>query len=189
MYYCNKFYREEKQFSTTTYSNKLSKVFTNKCDIDGQPEIAVWPSKPEVLISVTVWQTSLQFRRQTFYQGAFAETVNRLFSTTTGNSDVAAKTGNSYITGTTTDSVEISTANRVFLTIAGPNNVSRFYCDNVRQPEMALWPTKLEILISLEPRQVGRQFRLQTQGFAATPSSKKLTPSDCDNDRQPEMKT
>ena len=25
-------------------------------------------------------------------------------------------------------------------------------------------------------------------GFAATPSSKKLTPSDCDNDRQPEMK-
>jgi len=25
--------------------------------------------------------------------------------------------------------------------------------------------------------------------FAATPSSKKLTPNDCDNDRQPEMKT
>jgi len=26
-------------------------------------------------------------------------------------------------------------------------------------------------------------------GFSATPSSKKLIPSDCDNDRQPEMKT
>jgi len=39
---CNKFYREEKQkFSTTKYSNKLSKVSTNKCDIDEQPEIAV----------------------------------------------------------------------------------------------------------------------------------------------------
>ena len=70
---------------------------------------------------------------------------------TTGNSDVAAKTGNSYITGTTTDSVEIPTTSQVFLTIAGPNNVSRSYCDNVRQPEMALRPAKPEILISLEP--------------------------------------
>ena len=52
-----------------------------------------------------LWQTSLQFRRQTFYQGEFAQSVNRLSSTTTGNNDVAAKTGNSYITGTTTDSV------------------------------------------------------------------------------------
>jgi len=68
---------------------------------------------------------------------------------------MAAKTGNSYITGTATDSVEIPTASRVFVTIAGPNNVSQSYCDSVRQPEMALWPTKPEILISLEPRQVG----------------------------------
>ena len=68
---------------------------------------------------------------------------------------MAAKTGNSYIIGTTTDSVEIPTASRVFLTIAGPNNVSGSYCDNVRQPEMALRPTKPEILISLEPQQVG----------------------------------
>ena len=52
------------------------------------------------------------------------------------------KTGNSYVTGTTTDSVEIPTASRVFLTITGPNNVSRSYCDNVRQPEIALRPTK-----------------------------------------------
>ena len=123
-------------------------VSTNKCDIDGQPEIALWPSKPEVLISATVWQTSLQFRRQTFYQGEFAESVNRLSSTTTGNSDVAAKTGNSYITGTTTDS-DLMSASRVFLTIAGPNNVSRSYCDNVRQPEMALRSTKPEILYCL----------------------------------------
>jgi len=27
------------------------KVSTNKCDIGGHPEIAMWPSKPEVLIS------------------------------------------------------------------------------------------------------------------------------------------
>ena len=86
---------------------------------------------------------------QTFYQGEFAESVNTLSSMTTGNSDVAAKTGNSYITGTTTDSVEIPTASLVFLTIAGPNNVSRSYCDNVRQPEMALRSTKPEILYCL----------------------------------------
>jgi len=30
------------------------KVSTNKCVIDGQPEIAVWLSNPEVLISATV---------------------------------------------------------------------------------------------------------------------------------------
>ena len=88
---------------------------------------------------------------QTFYQGEFAESVNRLSPTTTGNSDVTAKTGNSDITGTTTDIVEIPTASPVFLTIASPNNVSRSYCDNVRQPEMALRPLKPEILISVEP--------------------------------------
>jgi len=39
------------KFSTTPNSKKVS---TNKCDIDGQPEIATWPSKPELLISPTV---------------------------------------------------------------------------------------------------------------------------------------
>ena len=68
---------------------------------------------------------------------------------------MAAQTGNSYITGTTTDSVEIPKASRVFFTTAGPNNVSRSYCDNGRQPEIALRATKPEIIISLEPRQVG----------------------------------
>ena len=34
---------------------------------------------------------------------------------TTANSDMATKTGNSHTTGTTTDSVEISTAIRDFL--------------------------------------------------------------------------
>jgi len=34
---------------------------------------------------------------------------------TTGNSDMTAKTGNSYATGTTTISVEITTETQVFL--------------------------------------------------------------------------
>ena len=46
----------------------------------------------------------------------------------------------------------------------------RSYCDNVRQPEMALRPTKPEILISLEPRQVGRQFRQQIWDFRSCPA-------------------
>jgi len=147
-------------------------VSTNKCDIDGQPEIAVWPSKLEVLISPTVWQTSLQFRQQTFYQGEFIESVNRLSSSTTGNSDVAAKTGNSYITVTTTDSVEITTASQVFLTIVSPNKVPLSDCDNVRQSEMALRPLKPEIFISLEPWQVGWQFQRQMRGLRPRPAQR-----------------
>jgi len=72
---------------------------------------------------------------------------------TTGNSDMNDKIGNSYTTGTATrsNSVEITTASQVFLTIESPNKVPRSDCDNVRQPEMALRPLKPEILISLEP--------------------------------------
>jgi len=74
---------------------------------------------------------------------------------TTGNSDIADKTGNSYTAGTTTYSVEIPTATQVFLTTVSPNKVSPSDYDNVRQPEMVLRPLKPEILISLEPRKVG----------------------------------
>ena len=72
-------------------------------------------------------------------------------SMTTGNSNMADKTGNSYTAGTTTDSVEIPTASQIFLTIVSPNKVPLSDCDNVRQPEIALRPLKKEILISPEP--------------------------------------
>jgi len=84
---------------------------------------------------------------------------------TTGNSDMTAKTGNSYTTGTTTSSVDITAATQVLLTIVSPNKVSPNDCDNVRQPEMALRPLKPERLISLEPWQVGWQFQRQMWGF------------------------
>jgi len=64
---------------------------------------------------------------------------------------MAAKTGNSYTTGTTTNSVEITAASQVFLTIESPNKVSPGDYDNDRQPEMALRWLKPEILIYLEP--------------------------------------
>jgi len=70
---------------------------------------------------------------------------------TAGNSDMTDKTGNSYTTGTTTNTIEITTASQVLLTIVSPNKVPPSDCDNVRQPEMTLRPLKPEILISLEP--------------------------------------
>jgi len=51
-------------------------------------------------------------------------------SMATGNCDMTAKTGNSYTTGTTTNSVKITTANQVFLTIVSPNKVSPSDFDN-----------------------------------------------------------
>ena len=75
------------------------------------------------------------------------------------------KTGNSYITGTTTDSVEIPTAYSGFSVMASPNNVSSSDCDYDRQPEMAAWPAKPKILISLKLWQIGWQFQRQIWGF------------------------
>jgi len=48
------------------------------------------------------------------------------------------KTGSSYTTGTTTDSVEIPTACPRFSTMVSPNKVSPSDCDNDRQPEMVM---------------------------------------------------
>ena len=63
---------------------------------------------------------------------------------------MATKTGNSYTTGTTTEFVEIPTVSPGFSTTASPNQVSPSHCDNDRQPEMAMWLPKPEILISPE---------------------------------------
>jgi len=51
---------------------------------------------------------------------------------------MATKTGNSYTTGTTTDSVVIPAASPGFSIMASPNKVSLSDCDNDRQPEMAI---------------------------------------------------
>ena len=106
-----------------------------------------------ILISwPTVWQISYNSDGKPgfFDQGDLAESVNKWpwHRTTTGNSDVAAKTGNSYTTGTTTDSVVIPTASSGFSTMASPNKVSPSDCDNDRQPEMAMWPPEPETHIS-----------------------------------------
>jgi len=51
---------------------------------------------------------------------------------------MATKTGSSYTTGTTTDSVEIPTASRGFSTMASSNIVSPSDYNNDGQPEIAI---------------------------------------------------
>jgi len=63
---------------------------------------------------------------------------------------MATKTGNGYTTVAITDSVEIPTASPGFSTTASPNKVTLSNCDNDRQPQIAIWPAKPEIIISLE---------------------------------------
>ena len=59
---------------------------------------------------------------------------------------MATKTGSSYTTGTTTDSVEIPTANLGFSTTPSTNKLIPADCDNNRQPEIAIWTFCLPIL-------------------------------------------
>jgi len=54
----------KKQFSTTP---KSKKVYINKCFIDGQPEVAVWLSKPEVLIPLEIQLIASKLQRQVGY--------------------------------------------------------------------------------------------------------------------------
>ena len=51
---------------------------------------------------------------------------------------MATKTGSSYTTGTTTNSVEIPTATPGFSTMASSNVVSPSDCNNEGQPEIAI---------------------------------------------------
>jgi len=83
---------------------------------------------------------------------------------------ICTKTGNSYNTGTMTNSVEIPTASPGFLTIASPNKVLLSNCDSDRQPEMATWPPKPEILISLELWRIEWQFQRQIWSFRPRPA-------------------
>jgi len=48
-------------FSTTASLNKVS---PSDCDNNRQPEIAMWPLKPEILVSLELWQIGWQFDRQ-----------------------------------------------------------------------------------------------------------------------------
>jgi len=48
-------------FLTVASPNKVS---PSDCDNDRQPEMAMWQQKPEILISLELWQIGWQFQRQ-----------------------------------------------------------------------------------------------------------------------------
>jgi len=62
---------------------------------------------------------------------------------------MAAQTGSTYISGTVIDSVEIPTVNLGFSTVMSSMEVLPNDCDDDRQPEIAIWPQKPEVLIAL----------------------------------------
>ena len=69
---------------------------------------------------------------------------------TTGISNMAAQTGNSYVSGTSIDSIEIPTAILGFLTMASSNKVSPNYCDNDQQMESNMADHTGNICITVE---------------------------------------
>ena len=84
-------------------------------------------------------------------------------SITTGNSDIADKTGNSYTAGTTTPKFQPQV--RYFWP-----RWAQVITTMSHQPEMVLRPLKPETLISLEPLEVGWQFQRQIWGFRPRPA-------------------
>jgi len=48
-------------FSTRTSSQKVS---TSDCNVERQPEIAIWPSKPQIVIPLELQQIASKFQRQ-----------------------------------------------------------------------------------------------------------------------------
>jgi len=64
-------------------------------------------------------------------------------------SKMAAQTGSTYVYGTMIDSVEIPTANLRFSSVNSSKKVPPNDCDDDRQPEIAIWLLKPEVLIAL----------------------------------------
>ena len=62
---------------------------------------------------------------------------------------MAVQNRSTYISGTMIDSVEIPTPIMGFSTMTSSKKVPSDDCNDDRQPEIAIWPPKPEILISL----------------------------------------
>jgi len=104
-------------FTTTANSQKVSISVYN---IERQPEIAIWPPKPEVVIPPKLQQIESKFQRQVrdFRPSLAPIKCRQVIATMTDNRKwhVAPKTGNTYISGTMTDRMTIPTANLGFST-------------------------------------------------------------------------
>ena len=103
-----------------------------------------WLPKPEILISLRLWDITWKFQRQIrhFRLCRAHESVGCEWfrqRTITGNGNAAAKTGNTYIFGTVTYTTEIPKAN---LGLYDPTRRNAKLwsgdCDD-EQPEMEIW--------------------------------------------------
>jgi len=162
-------------FSTTPNSKKVS---TNKWVINGQPEVAVRPSKPEVLISATIWEI-LQFRGQSgklsTRASEFAESVNKWLQHQ-WQPEIA----------TWLPKPEIVIPLELQLIASKLQRQVRYFwlqwvgikCPHVivtmsdNRKWHALRPLKPEMLIFLEPWQAEWQFEWQMWGFRPRPARK-----------------
>jgi len=104
----------------------------------------------DITAYMTVWQISLQFRRQTL---GFL-TTSRTKKLIPGDCDddwqpeianTATKTGNTYISATMTDRMTVLTANYGFSTTPSAEKLTPGDCDDDGQPELVMWQPKPEI--------------------------------------------
>jgi len=66
-------------------------------------------------------------------------------------------------------------------------SVNNADCNIERQSEIAIWPPKPEIVIHTETTTDSVEIPTAIPGFSTTASPNKVSPSDCDNDQQPQM--
>jgi len=106
---------------------------------------------------------------------------------TTGNSNVTIKTGSTYISDSMTDITAVPTANLGFSTrLSSLQKVSTSDYNIERQSEIAIWSSKPEIVITTGTTTDSVEIPTASPGFSTMASPNKVSPSDCDNDRQPE---
>ena len=95
---------------------------------------------------------------------------------------IYAQTGSTYISGTMIDIVEISPLNLGFSTITSIKKALRNDCNDERQQEIAIWPSKPEVLISLELIYIASKFQRQIRSYNYDKFKKGIS-NDRDNDR------
>jgi len=90
-------------------------------------------------------------------------------------SETAAETGNTYISETLKSTVKISMTNLGYKTTCRWKIVSASNYSSDRQPEISIWPPKLEIITSAEFWQMASKFQRQIRSFRWFPARQKIS--------------
>ena len=110
--------------------------------IERQPEIAIWPPKPEIVIPLELQHIASKFQRQVrhFRPRRTQLKCHQVTTTMTDNRkwQCGPQTGNTYISRTMTDRMTITTANLEFSTTRSSKKLTPGDFNNDRQPEIAI---------------------------------------------------